>query len=322
VNGPGGTDGGLGFGLTVGITALGLLASAFFSGSETGYMTASRIRLRLLADTAHRRVQLLRHHLRDIEDPIMTCLIGTNLAGVLISAILTAALTARFGASGSGLAMVVSSGLIITFGEILPKLLYREFPERMMIVSVPVLELFRCFFAITEQDDPAQARRKIAGTLVLLLLVNGCQQTSGPEMISQPGVTRYEPAWESLKQHETPQWLRDAKFGKSRLVPLHCSTRQVLTDYLTRRGRFLAGRSASCLFITGRRNRLDGGDVRRTFYAGQLPGKCFLCRSLPATRRTREVSSAKKEAVRHEQPPASKNTRRPERGHATGFAAN
>ena len=61
--------------------------------------------------------------------------------------------------------------------------------------------------------------------------------------------------------------IRDAKFGKSRLVPLHCSTRQALTDYLTRRGRFLAGRSASCLFITGRRNRLDGGDVRRTFYA-------------------------------------------------------
>ena len=61
--------------------------------------------------------------------------------------------------------------------------------------------------------------------------------------------------------------VRGAKFGKSRLLPLHCSTRQVLADYLARRERFLAGRSASYLFITGRGNRLDGGDVRRTFYA-------------------------------------------------------
>jgi len=61
--------------------------------------------------------------------------------------------------------------------------------------------------------------------------------------------------------------IRGAKFGKSRLLPLHRSTRQVLADYLLRRERFLAGRSASYLFINGRGNRLDGGDVRRTFYA-------------------------------------------------------
>ena len=24
---------------------------------------------------------------------------------------------------------------------------------------------------------------------------------------------RYEPTWESLKRYETPQWLRDGKFG-------------------------------------------------------------------------------------------------------------
>ncbi len=61
--------------------------------------------------------------------------------------------------------------------------------------------------------------------------------------------------------------IRGAKFGKSRLVPLHYSTQQVLADYLSRREQFLAGRSASYLFITGRGNRLDGGDVHRTFYA-------------------------------------------------------
>ena len=137
-----GTDG-LDPELTVGIIVAGLLASAFFSGCETGYMTVSRVRLRRLTGRTNRRLRLLRRHLRDIEDPIMTCLIGTNLSNVLVTAVVTAVLTARFGTSGQGLALLVSSVLLITLGEILPKVLYREYPERMMITSVPALEAFR-----------------------------------------------------------------------------------------------------------------------------------------------------------------------------------
>ena len=61
--------------------------------------------------------------------------------------------------------------------------------------------------------------------------------------------------------------VRGAKFGKSRLVPLHASTCTVLADYIARRERFLSGRQACHLFISHRGNRLDGGEIRRTFYA-------------------------------------------------------
>ena len=60
--------------------------------------------------------------------------------------------------------------------------------------------------------------------------------------------------------------VRGAKLGKSRLVPLHASTRQVLANYKLRRDDFLAGRSASYFFISQRGNHLDTGDVHRTFY--------------------------------------------------------
>jgi integrase/recombinase XerD len=60
--------------------------------------------------------------------------------------------------------------------------------------------------------------------------------------------------------------VRGAKFGKSRLVPLHASTRQVLADYKLRRADFLAGQPASYFFISRRGNHLDTGDVHRTFY--------------------------------------------------------
>ena len=62
--------------------------------------------------------------------------------------------------------------------------------------------------------------------------------------------------------------IRGAKFGKTRLVPLHASTCKVLADYITRRLRHWAGRPVSSyLFVSSRGNRLDAGDIHRTFYA-------------------------------------------------------
>jgi len=60
--------------------------------------------------------------------------------------------------------------------------------------------------------------------------------------------------------------VRGTKFGKSRLVPIHRSTQEVLTQYRARRERLLAGRSVPAFFITSRGNHLDIGDVHRTFY--------------------------------------------------------
>jgi integrase len=62
--------------------------------------------------------------------------------------------------------------------------------------------------------------------------------------------------------------IRGTKFGKSRLVPLHASTCKVLADYIARRKLHWAGRPVSpYLFVSSRGNRLDGGDIHRTFYA-------------------------------------------------------
>jgi len=62
--------------------------------------------------------------------------------------------------------------------------------------------------------------------------------------------------------------IRGAKFGKTRLVPLHASTCAVVADSLARRQRHWAGRTVSSyLFVSNWGNRLDGGEIHRTFYA-------------------------------------------------------
>jgi integrase/recombinase XerD len=60
--------------------------------------------------------------------------------------------------------------------------------------------------------------------------------------------------------------VRGTKFGKSRLVPIHVSTREVLADYGSRRARLLGERDAAHFFVTQTGHQLDGGDVRRVFY--------------------------------------------------------
>jgi integrase/recombinase XerD len=60
--------------------------------------------------------------------------------------------------------------------------------------------------------------------------------------------------------------IHGTKFGKSRLVPLHASTKSALLAYAKRRDHFLAGQPVSHFFVSSRGNRLDGAGVRRTFY--------------------------------------------------------
>jgi len=62
--------------------------------------------------------------------------------------------------------------------------------------------------------------------------------------------------------------IRGAKFGKTRLVPLHASTCTVLAEYLRRRQRHWGPRPVSSyVFVSSWGHRLDSGDIHRTFYA-------------------------------------------------------
>ena len=61
--------------------------------------------------------------------------------------------------------------------------------------------------------------------------------------------------------------IRSGKFGKSRLIPIHPSTRRVLADYLARRKRSWAKRPVSSyLFVSDCGTQLHDRRVRQTFY--------------------------------------------------------
>jgi integrase/recombinase XerD len=60
--------------------------------------------------------------------------------------------------------------------------------------------------------------------------------------------------------------IEGSKLGKSRLIPLHPSSRAALAKYALCRNEFLDGREATHFFVNMVGKRLDEGTVRRTFY--------------------------------------------------------
>jgi len=128
------------------VVGVGLFLSAFFSGSETGYMSVSRVRLLRSGRHATKRGRTLMNQMRNLEDPIMTCLIGTNLSNVLVTVTVTAVLTAALGPRGEWVSLLVVSTVVILLGEILPKVLYREYPEAMTLAAVPGLTVAMILF--------------------------------------------------------------------------------------------------------------------------------------------------------------------------------
>lgn len=60
--------------------------------------------------------------------------------------------------------------------------------------------------------------------------------------------------------------IRRTKFGKSRFVPVHASTKQALTEYAQRRDRFLCRQTSQFFFVSDLGRQLAPRIVRRTFH--------------------------------------------------------
>jgi integrase/recombinase XerD len=59
--------------------------------------------------------------------------------------------------------------------------------------------------------------------------------------------------------------IRNSKFGKDRLVPIHPSTQTALRDYLRRRNEYFAGRSIAPFFVSRYGGRMSHCNIHRTF---------------------------------------------------------
>ena len=131
------------------LIALGVLASAFFSGIETGLISLNRVRLRHEVERKNRRAIILNVFVENTERLLGTTLVGTNLANVLVAVLASSLATRAFGENTwVGLvATVVASSLLLIFGEIVPKTLFRHYAHRLCMTCADLLNAAAWLFA-------------------------------------------------------------------------------------------------------------------------------------------------------------------------------
>lgn len=98
-----------------------VLLSAFFAGTETAYSYCNRHRLKVYADDGNKRAKMALYIFERFEGTLITTLIGTNIAHILLSVIATLICVAVFGNIGSLLATILSTLVVFFLGDMLPK---------------------------------------------------------------------------------------------------------------------------------------------------------------------------------------------------------
>ena len=107
-----------------------LFFSGYFSSAETALMGFNKIRMTSLAEDGNKKAKTV---IKLIENPnilLSTILIGNNLANIGASSLATSLAIKLFGNTGVGIATGVVTLLVLIFGEITPKSLAANNPDK------------------------------------------------------------------------------------------------------------------------------------------------------------------------------------------------
>ncbi len=112
------------------IIALLIGASAFFSATETAFSAANSVRLKNRKKNAgslsHRTAINV---LDNYDDYLSAILIGNNIANMIMSSLATVIVVDLWGEDYTWVSTVIMTLLVLTFGEIIPKVLAKQMPE-------------------------------------------------------------------------------------------------------------------------------------------------------------------------------------------------
>ncbi len=126
-----------------------LVLSAFFSGSEIAFAKANRMRLRAATEQGSVLSKIAYYIYQSYDNALITILIGNNLVNIAASSVATIIAIALIGDNGAWVATLAMTVLIITFGEIVPKIVASQVPEGFAkAVSIPLRALMTLLFPL------------------------------------------------------------------------------------------------------------------------------------------------------------------------------
>ena len=124
--------------------------SAFFSASETAFTSVNRVKLKTMMQNGKKRAETALALAEDYDRLITTILIGNNIVNIAASSLATSLFLVLLNNQtnlATTVSTVVMTIVILIFGEVSPKAIAKESPEKLAMTFAPVLKVLCTIFA-------------------------------------------------------------------------------------------------------------------------------------------------------------------------------
>lgn len=118
-----------------------IIGSAYFSATETAFSSFNKTRLKTLQEKGSKRASLVLKLSENYDKLLSTLLIGNNIVNILVASLGTVMFVKMYGDVGATISTVVITIVVLIFGEISPKSIAKDFPEKFAMFSAPFLQL-------------------------------------------------------------------------------------------------------------------------------------------------------------------------------------
>lgn len=137
--------------ITVAVIVVACLAlQAFFAGSEIALISCDKIRMKTLAGRGSGAARLVLRSYAEVDRFLGTTLAGINISLITSTILLTFYLEHRLGAGAEIYAVLILSPLVVVFGQVVPKSVFRRNSDSLILwVIYPLWVATRVFLPLT-----------------------------------------------------------------------------------------------------------------------------------------------------------------------------
>jgi len=128
------------------VIAILIIMSAYFSATETAFSSLNKIKLKNLAVNGSKKAENTLNISKKFDNILSTILIGNNIVNIASASIATIVFTKYYGDIGVTISTIVMTIVVLIFGEISPKSLSKESPEKFAMFSTPILRVLLIIF--------------------------------------------------------------------------------------------------------------------------------------------------------------------------------
>lgn len=128
------------------VMAVLILMSAYFSATETAFSTFNKTKMKALAENGNATAALVCRLADDYDRLLSTILIGNNIVNIALASIGTILFVGALGDIGATVSTAVITVLVLIFGEITPKSVAKNSPEKFALLSANVINVMIYLF--------------------------------------------------------------------------------------------------------------------------------------------------------------------------------